>query len=206
MIKEDTCTGDMAQATPKVGSTVEKRKFKKKKKSKIMEDIESGEQKTFRGDPVFDLDSSDEFHSFAKGTKNFRQWRKHTRSEDIRQFANKNYAKDFYVTHQGAYIKVHRGRPMKVESTDALGLLLTEAWLFGTKEEVWDSLKRAAKSIMKYYRQNDPEGTYAYAGAMQHVVLQGNKFIDDDMIAKFKDWTNDTKLAKLADHILSTKG
>lgn len=64
----------------------------------------------FRGYPCFKLDSQDEYNSFCKGVKSFRRWARHTKSEEVRQWANKNPYKDFYITHNGSYTFIKRSK------------------------------------------------------------------------------------------------
>lgn len=85
MIKEDSVAADAAQVSEPIG-------------------------KTCRGLPCFDVDSSDELHSFHKGIKKFHLWKKHTKSEEIRKWAKNNPGKSFVVHHNGNYIKIHRGK------------------------------------------------------------------------------------------------
>lgn len=65
---------------------------------------------TFRGLPLFYLESEKEFNSFFRGFKTFRFWKQHTKSEKIRQWANKNPYKNFYVSYNNLYIKINRER------------------------------------------------------------------------------------------------
>jgi len=73
-------------------------------------------QDTHKGMPVFTVDSSEEFHSFAKGIKTFHRWLKHTKSEEIRQWANSNPGKDFVVKHSEYFITVKRPKGKKNEN------------------------------------------------------------------------------------------
>lgn len=63
---------------------------------------------SFRNKPCFEIDSSDEYNSFCKGVKTFHRWNKHTKSESIRQWANENKGKEFYVTHNNSYTLIKR--------------------------------------------------------------------------------------------------
>jgi len=63
-----------------------------------------------RGIPCFDIQCKSEFNGFNRGIKTYRQWRRHVKSEEIRQWANKNPYKDFYIHNDGTYIKVSRGK------------------------------------------------------------------------------------------------
>jgi hypothetical protein len=67
---------------------------------------------SFRDLPCFTVKSGGEFHSFAKGIKNFHLWRQHTKSEQIRQWANQNPGKSFYVKHpeSEAFTFINRGK------------------------------------------------------------------------------------------------
>lgn len=58
----------------------------------------------------FDIEDQSEFHSFCKGIKSFHRWRKHTKSEKIRKWANQNRGKDFYIHHNGAFMKIRRSK------------------------------------------------------------------------------------------------
>ncbi len=62
----------------------------------------------FNKKPCFKIDCNDEYNSFAQGVKSFHRWSQHTKSENIRQWANQNKGKSFYVTHNGSYTKVKR--------------------------------------------------------------------------------------------------
>jgi len=62
----------------------------------------------FNGHACFKIDCPDEYNSFAQGIKSFHRWSQHTKSENIRQWANQNKGKSFYVTHNDSYTKVKR--------------------------------------------------------------------------------------------------
>jgi hypothetical protein len=62
----------------------------------------------FNGKPCFNIDCPDEYNSFARGIKSFHRWSQHTKSENIRHWANQNKGKSFYITHNGSYTKVQR--------------------------------------------------------------------------------------------------
>ena len=64
--------------------------------------------KQHRGLPCFDIDCQSEFNSFFRGIKSFRRWKAHTKSEEIRGWANTNPNKDFYIHNNGTFIKVQR--------------------------------------------------------------------------------------------------
>lgn len=63
---------------------------------------------SFRNLPCFELEDSSEYHSFCKGKKTHTRWKKHTKSESIRQWANENPGKDFFVMHSGSFTKITR--------------------------------------------------------------------------------------------------
>lgn len=67
-------------------------------------------QKNFKGMPVFEVDSSDEYHSFSRGVKTFKRWKQHTKSESIRQWANENKGKSFYISHNENYTYIDRSK------------------------------------------------------------------------------------------------
>ena len=64
--------------------------------------------KQHRGLQCFDIECTSEFGSFFRGVKTFSRWRRHTKSEEIRQWARTNPYKDFYIHNNGKYIKVQR--------------------------------------------------------------------------------------------------
>ena len=98
-----TTTGDMAQGPGQVlGAVKRKPHFE------------------FRGAPGFDMKDAHEFHSFAQGVKKFHHWRKHTSSEDIRQWAKENPKTDFYIKHNDHYYKVTRGKRKMAESIEEI--------------------------------------------------------------------------------------
>jgi hypothetical protein len=70
-------------------------------------------KKKFRGKPCFDLEEEGEYNSFCTGVKTFHRWKKHTKSEEIRRWARENKGKDFYITHNGSYTLVSRGKKAK---------------------------------------------------------------------------------------------
>lgn len=60
--------------------------------------------------PCFNIDDNSEYVSFCKGKKIHHRWNKHTRNENIRQWAKKNPNKIFFVTNNGHYTKIVRNR------------------------------------------------------------------------------------------------
>jgi hypothetical protein len=60
------------------------------------------------GSPCFHVDSQSEYNTFCKGVKRFHLWKQHTKSEDIRQWANANPGRDFYISNGGSYTKINR--------------------------------------------------------------------------------------------------
>lgn len=88
-------TGDMAQGDSKL-------------KQRPAARIEP--TKSFKGVPCFNIEKSDEYHSFCKGIKTFKQWGQHTKSQDIRGWANQNKGKSFYVSHNENYTYIDRSK------------------------------------------------------------------------------------------------
>jgi len=62
----------------------------------------------FNGHPCFNIDCPHEYTSFNKGVKGFLRWSQHTKSEKVRQWANTNPNKNFYVTHNDNYTMINR--------------------------------------------------------------------------------------------------
>ena len=101
-------TGDMAAGFDVINQNGRKNKNKVLgfSKDKNMMPIEPDSE--FNKLPCFGIECSDEYNSFAKGVKSFHRWSQHTKSEKIRQWANQNKGKSFYVTNNGSYTKVKR--------------------------------------------------------------------------------------------------
>jgi hypothetical protein len=166
MINEDgtamTTTGDMAQFTPPIGGVAT------------------------RGLKTFDIDTADEFHSFAKGQKKFREWKKHTKSQEIRQWANKNYGKSFMVHHNGNYIKVNRSK-VNESIEETYELIVLEAIDFKNRDGFINGLKDLADKLYKAEVSNNWEHMGMYGHAFKNALTQGKEFLDDKikgMIAK----------------------
>lgn len=63
----------------------------------------------FRGLPVFDLESHDEWNSFNSGCKvKFAHWNKLLNSETVKEWARNNQYKSFYLRHHNSLIKINR--------------------------------------------------------------------------------------------------
>jgi hypothetical protein len=93
----------MAQNTNAWGKT-----SKDGKNPKMVPGVEPNEW--IQGNPCFNVDTQAEYNSFCKGVKRFHLWRQHTKSEDIRQWANANPGRDFYISHAGSYTKINRSK------------------------------------------------------------------------------------------------
>lgn len=63
-----------------------------------------------KGFPCFNIEKQEEYHSFCMGKKVYHRWSKHTKEEHIRQWANANPGKSFYVSHLGSYTFINRGK------------------------------------------------------------------------------------------------
>lgn len=153
-----TTTADMAQFTPRLGGVSK------------------------RGLPVFDIDTADEFHSFAKGQKKFREWKKHTKSQEIRQWANKNYGKSFMVHHNGNYMTVNRTRKQDIKECFDMSeqyKLLVEAVDYDNKEGFFKSVKDIAKKLYDALTSNHWEVMGMYEDMLKRALSQGVKFLDD---------------------------
>ena len=95
LVEDQVGTGDMAGSFSNMSSaTGPKKKIKPKKQ--------------FREKACFEMDDSDEYNSFCQGKKKHHRWGKHTKSAEIRQWANENQGKEFYVTHNNSYTLVKR--------------------------------------------------------------------------------------------------
>ena len=99
LIEDQVGTGDMAGMFSNMSAaTGPKRRLKKRIKPK----------KHFREKACFEMDNSDEYNSFCQGEKKHHRWGKHTKSSEIRQWANENRGKEFYVTHNNSYTLIKR--------------------------------------------------------------------------------------------------
>lgn len=70
----------------------------------------AGTSKSFKGMPCFELGSANEYNSFCKGIKTFKRWSQHTKSEGVRQWANANKGKSFYVSYNENYTYIDRSK------------------------------------------------------------------------------------------------
>ena len=66
-----------------------------------------------KGFPVFDINDPAEFHSFCRGHKSRHRWAQHTREDKIRNWANQNPYKSFYVKNGENHYLVNRSKKAK---------------------------------------------------------------------------------------------
>jgi hypothetical protein len=164
-----------------------------------------------RGHKCFSLDDAHEFHSFQKGKKTFHRWAKHTKSEEIRQWAKSNPGRNFYVNHEGNYMLINRSkqRSITMESIDCSAefKLITEAIDLKDKNSFFKGIKDVAKKVYNAYHDNDWERYYAFEDVLRRTLDMGAEYIDEitqKLIKKLeaKKWDKQDQVAEFAYYLM----